>query len=96
MIKKQVLQILKEQQENLKQFHVQALYLFGSVARDEELPQSDIDMLVAFDGQPTFDQYMELKFFLEDLFQRKVDLVTESGLRPEIKKYVQEELIRAA
>ena len=40
--------------------------------------------------------YMDLKFYLEDLFQRKVDLITEAGLRPELKEYVNQEMIRAA
>ncbi len=96
MIKSRILQVLREKGETLKQYHVRALYLFGSVAREEELPQSDVDILVLFDSEPTFDQYMELKFYLEELFQRKVDLVTEAGLRPEIRKYVDKERIRAA
>ena len=95
MIKDQIIHILKAHPKELKHFHVKAIYLFGSVARDEESPQSDVDILVAFEGQPTFDRYMELKFFLENLFERKVDLVTEAGLRPELRKSVNEDLIRA-
>ena len=72
------------------------IYLFGSVARGEEGPQSDIDILVDFQGPATFDRYMELKFYLEELFQRKVDLITQEGLRAEIRGYVEEDMIRAA
>ncbi len=96
MIKNRVLQLLKQHRKNLDQFGIEALYLFGSVARDEESAKSDVDILVVFREKATFDQYMDLKFYLEDLFDRKVDLVTESGLRPEIRQHVKEDLIRAA
>jgi uncharacterized protein len=96
MIKNQILSLLKEHKNNLKQYQVQSIYLFGSVARGEEGPKSDIDILVAFEGPGSFDQYMDLKFYLEDLFKRKIDLVTEAGLRPELINSVKQDLIRAA
>lgn len=96
MIKDQVLNLLHDHKNDLTQFHVKSIYLFGSVARNEEGPESDIDILVSFDCPATFDLYMDLKFYLEDIFKRKIDLVTESGLRPELRKYVNQDLIRAA
>lgn len=96
MIKKQVLKLLKEHKNDLQQYRVRSLYLFGSVARDEESPTSDIDVLVAFEGPGTFDQYVDLKFYLENLFNRKVDLVTEAGVRPELRNIVKQDLIRSA
>lgn len=96
MIRDRVLDLLRDRKQDLTHYHVKALYLFGSVARGEESLDSDVDILVSFLDQTTFDQYMDLKFYLEDLFQRKIDLVTEAGLRPEIKKYLEEDLIRAA
>lgn len=72
------------------------MYLFGSVTRGEERPISDVDMLVLFDGPAPFDGYMELKFYLEEISKRKVDLVTETAIRPEIRKSVEGDLIRAA
>ena len=54
MIKTKVLSLLKQHQREPARYHVKSLYLFGSVARDEEKPQSDIDILVAFDVPPTF------------------------------------------
>ena len=96
MIRDTVLKLLQLHRKDLEQYHVKSMYLFGSVARGEEGPQSDIDILVAFVGPATFDRYMDLKFFLEELFQRKVDLITETGLRPELRKYIVEDLIRAA
>lgn len=56
--------------EIAKRFGVSSLYLFGSVARDEASPESDVDLLVAFERAPGFDGYMELRFFLEDLLGR--------------------------
>ncbi len=96
MIKTHVLQLLKDHRKDLDKFGVDSLYLFGSVARDEETSISDIDLLVVFTDKATFDKYMDLKFYLEEILNRKVDLVTESALRPEIKQYVLEDLIRAA
>ena len=82
--------------EMRKQFGVRSLRLFGSVVRDEATTNSDVDVLADFGGPPTFDQYMDLKFFLEDLLQIKVDLVTESGLRPRLRPRIEEEAIRVA
>ena len=96
MMRDKILAILKANRAQLTALHVKNIYLFGSVARGEEGPQSDIDVLVAFDGPATFDGYMELKFYLEDLFQKEVDLVTEEGLRPELLKIVSEDLIHDA
>ncbi|MCE5295218.1 MAG: nucleotidyltransferase family protein [Chlamydiales bacterium] len=96
MIKNTVLEIIKNHKSDLTKYHVQSMFLFGSVARDEETIDSDIDILVNFSSPATFDLYMDLKFFLEDLLNRKVDLVTESSLGPVLRKYVNQDLIRAA
>lgn len=50
-----------------ERFALRSLFVFGSVARDEAKPTSDVDVLVEFEGQPTFDRYMDLKFYLKDL-----------------------------
>lgn len=55
-----------------------------------------MDLLVAFEGLPTFDRYMGLKLFLEDLLGRRVDLVTEDALRPELRPAIEREAIRVA
>ncbi len=77
-------------------FGVRSLDLFGSVARDEATETSDLDFLVEFEGTVTFDRYMDLKFFLEDLFERPVDLVTQRSLKPQIRQTVLEEAINVA
>jgi len=67
-----------------KQFGVRKIGIFGSTARGEAGPASDIDVLVELDD-PTFDRYMDLKFFLEDLFGRPCDLVLEDSLKEGIR-----------
>ena len=69
------------------------LALFGSVARDTARADSDIDILVGFDGPATSDRYFGVQFFLEDLFGCGVDLVTERALRPELRPYIEREAV---
>ena len=72
----EILKKLKENREKIRKFGVKRIGLFGSYIRNEQKKESDIDVLVEFEkGKKTFDNYMDLKFFLEDLFQCKVDLV---------------------
>jgi predicted nucleotidyltransferase len=82
--------------DELPRFDVQSLLLFGSVARDEAHEQSDVDLLVSFRGAATFGHYMGLKLFLEDLFGRRVDLVTKRALRRELRERVEREAIHVA
>jgi len=77
-------------------FSVQRLALFGSAARDEAGQASDIDVLVVFQGTPTFDAFMDLKFYLEDLLGKPVDLVTDKALRPQVRCAIETELIDVA
>jgi predicted nucleotidyltransferase len=74
MLKTKILELLKKHKTELQNFHVVSLAIFGSVARGEESSDSDIDVLVQFDGPTKFDWYMDLKEFLENLFGRKIDL----------------------
>jgi len=88
---------LREQENTIKQkFGVQRIGVFGSFARGEETDKSDIDVLVDFvPGKKTFDNFMDLKYFLEELFGRKVDLVTVQALRPQIKEGILQDVIYA-
>ncbi len=79
-----------------REFGVKELALFGSVARGESTPESDIDLLVTFEGKATFDGFMELKLYLEDTLGRTIDLGTPDTLRPEIRPLVERDLIRVA
>jgi predicted nucleotidyltransferase len=91
---KDVLQVLSQHKREIqRRFAVDDLAIFGSVARDESHPGSDLDVLVRFQNRPDFDRFMNLKFYLEDLFGVVVDLVTEKALRREIRSSVQREAI---
>ena len=59
--------------------------MFGSVARNEATAQSDVDVLVDFDGPATFDAFMGLKLLLEDTLRTRVDLVTRAALKPRLR-----------
>ena len=96
MRRTEVLAILKAHLEDLRSFGVSSLSLFGSVARDEAVAESDVDLLVGFEAAPTFSGYMKLRILLEDLLGAKVDLVTESGLRERVRPYVERDAIRVA
>jgi len=74
-------------------FDVESLAVFGSVARDEASSKSDVDIMVVFRGPATFDQYMDLKFFLEELLGGSVDLVTQKALKPQLRAQVEQEAI---
>lgn len=92
-----VLQILKEHEILIKdKFGVKRIGIFGSFARGKEKAGSDIDVLVEFDETKiTFDNYMDLKFYLEDLFKREVDLVIESSIKPRLKDNIMREVVYA-
>ena len=68
--------------------------LFGSLVRNEADSKSDVDILVDF-VEPTFDHYMDLKFYLEKLFGREVDLVTADTVKPRLKNVINREVIYA-
>jgi len=74
-------------------FGVVALGLFGSSARDAATAASDVDILVAFDGPATSERYFGVQFFIEDLLEKPVDLVTRKALRPELRPFVEREVI---
>lgn len=91
--KKQVLKIIQSNHEQIKTYGIKKLGIFGSVAKESHHAKSDVDILVEFHkGNKTFDNYMELKFFLENLFGRKVDLVIKEALKERIKSRVLSEV----
>lgn len=91
---KKILHLLHEHKDMLKKFGVKHVWVFGSYVRGEARETSDIDILVEFEkGKKTFDNYMELKFFLEELFGVNVDLLTVEALKPKIRKYVWKEAV---
>ena len=93
MNKEYLINFLRENLTIIKSYGVTSLALFGSFARDEAKTTSDLDLLVEFQGKVTFDQYMDLKFFLEDNLGLSVDLVTKKMLKPQIINSVEKDAI---
>jgi uncharacterized protein len=92
-----ILDLLNQHRDEfLKRFGARHLALFGSAARDELRVDSDIDVLVEFDGPATYDGYFDLKTYLEQLLGMPIDLVTEKGLKPRARRHVEKDLIRVA
>jgi len=89
----EIIDLLRSHAGDIKaRFAVKRIGLFGSYARGEQKASSDIDILVEFE-KPTFRNFMNLSFYLEDLFGREVDLVTVGGLHSRIRPYVEKDVI---
>ena len=90
-----VLQIISDMgQELSERYTVKRIGIFGSYARGEDVSGSDVDIIVEF-AEPTFDHYMDLKFKLEDVLKRPVDLVMADTLKPRIKPIIEREVVYA-
>jgi uncharacterized protein len=90
--RQEILQLLESNTKKIKSFGVKEIGVFGSVVRDEQKATSDIDVLVELTKE-TLDGYMSLLFFLEDLFDAKVDLVMKDAIKPIIKDRILSETI---
>lgn len=94
MNRSRVLELLTQSKPLLmEKYGVTRLALFGSIARDTARSESDIDILIAFDGPATSERYFGVQFYLEDLFGCPVDLVTENALRAELRPYIEQEAV---
>ena len=94
MRRQRVLELLSRSKPRLQaRFGVTRLALFGSTARDTAASDSDVDVLVAFDGPATSKRYFGVQFYLEDLLGCPVDLVTEKALRSELRPSIEEERV---
>ena len=97
MRKQAALELLQAHKpEIVRRFVVHRLAVFGSTARDEAGDDSDVDVLVEFEGAPTFDRYMGLQAYLEDLLGTGIDLVTPSAIRPRMRQSIEKELVDVA
>jgi len=93
LTKQEILKKLGEKSEQIKGYGIKRIGLFGSYVRDEQKRESDVDIFVEFEeGKITFDHYMGLRFFLEDLFGVKVDLIILEDLKPQLKPYILREV----
>ena len=94
MTSESALQLLSAHKAEMqRRFGVRDLALFGSVARNEAHEESDVDVLVEFGGPVTFHGYFDVLFFLESVFGRKVDLVTQDAVRPRIRPAIEKDAI---
>jgi uncharacterized protein len=90
-----VLQLLEDNREKLQSFGIKRLGLFGSCARGEATHSSDLDFVVELQDE-TFDAYMDLKEFLEELFHCQVDLVLIDAIKPRLREAILGEAIYAS
>jgi predicted nucleotidyltransferase len=87
--KQDILNVLEQNRTRLQSLGAKKIGLFGSFVRGEQRPDSDIDLLVEFEpGQKTFDNFIELSFFLEEVLQHRTELVTVESLSPYLGPYI--------
>ena len=90
----QILKIIEENRETIRGFGVRRLGLFGSAVRGEATDTSDLDFVVELEKK-TLDTYMDLKKFLEELFECKVDLVLKDNIKPRLREPILKETVYA-
>jgi predicted nucleotidyltransferase len=87
--KKDIISAIQANRDKIKAFGVKKLGLFGSFVREQQKPDSDIDLLVEFQPEhKTFDNFIHLSFFLEEVLQQPVELVTTESLSPYLGPYI--------
>jgi predicted nucleotidyltransferase len=85
MRRDEALEILRAGQAELRSMGVTSLAIFGSVARDEAGPESDVDILVEVERPMGMFRFLDIKYYLEDLLGAKVDLLTRAGVHPALR-----------
>ena len=94
--KQKILYKFNEYSDDLRSLGVKRIGLFGSFAKGQQHSRSDLDVLVEFKkNQKTFDHFMDLKFFLQKRFGKKVDLVVKDALKPSIRQQILKEVLYA-
>lgn len=87
--KEEILQELSNKRDRLAEFGVEEIGLFGSFLRGEDHADSDIDLLVEINkGHKTFRNFMALTYYLEEIFNRRVELITKQSLSPYIGPHI--------
>ena len=96
---KEIIRTLRENRDILRKYKVKRIGLFGSYVRGEQKENSDIDFLVEFDLATfdsnftgLFDYFMDLVYYLEDIFSKKVELITNGSLSTYVQPYVEKEV----
>ncbi len=93
---KSTIDIINKHRKELGPYGVASLSIFGSVARGNAKPNNDVDILVEFNKPVSFFEFLDLKEYLEKIFERRIDLVTIDTLKPQLKEQILDETIRAA
>lgn len=89
MGKKEIIEIIRDSKPELQlRYGVQRIGLFGSHVREQQRPESDIDILVSFDREIDLFDFIEVRDFLENRLHEKVDLVMDTALKPSIGKRI--------
>lgn len=94
MTQSDIFKAIDNHRAEIQKLGVRSLQLFGSSARGEAEESSDLDFLVEFES-PSFDNYMDLKFLLEDLFGRNIDLVLKDTIKPRLRDSILSEAVHA-
>ena len=90
----QILKMILNNQNNIRDFGVSKIGLFGSFVRNEQNEESDIDLIVQFEkGKKSYIKFINLSDYLEKLFNNKVDLLTEKGISPYMKSRIEKEAV---
>ena len=90
----EILGTIERHRDEIKRFGVSSLALFGSASTGTQTPESDLDFVVEFETK-SFDAYMDLKEYLEELFGRRVDLVLADAIKPRLRPAILEEAVHA-
>jgi len=90
----EILKKLEAHRRAIKAYGVRSLGLFGSYARGEQKRGSDLDFVVEFERK-SFDAYMDLKAYLENLFERRVELVISDSIKPRLRETILQEAVHA-
>jgi uncharacterized protein len=94
MYRARALELLAQSKPDLAaRYGVTDLALFGSTVREAARSDSDLDILVAFDGPATSERYFGVLFYLEDLFGCAIDLVSEKALRAELRPFIEKDAV---
>ena len=92
--KEEILRILKMLKEDIKiKYKVKSIGIFGSYINNEQTDDSDIDFLVEFEENADLFHYVGLTFFLEEQFNKKVDVISKPALKEELRKKILQEVI---
>ena len=90
-----IVETLKEHKQEIKaKYGVERIAVFGSCARGEQKEDSDVDLVVEFE-KPSFDNFMELAFYLEELLGRNVDILTPDGIKGIRIKEIADDILRS-